>query len=522
MKRLLLFFALFTITLTGYSQNSDFTILCLAAHPDDEDGATLAYYSKLYGYNAYTLFYTRGEGGQNETGTELNDALGRIREQECYDAAVIQGSKACFLGCLDFGYSKTAKETFRLWDSKSYVLEKLVYMIRLIQPDVVITNHDTITVEPYRQHGNHQAVGISIYEAFEKAADPDYHIEQYIDGVSPWQIKKLYFRVYDTTRTGLFTIDITAKDPGGRSIQDISWEALTRHKTQGMDKLDRNSNWVSGKRKYELIRSDKMYPTEGDDLFTGLTPEEKRSNVKLISFKTKYNYQDTFRVQLSDFKFDYSTKIGFVKTYDSSIEDFMKKFELDYKLIDSTELAESTLELYDVILIDMRAYFYRNDLVNNNSKILEYVNNGGNVICFYNKPQDWNGKGNPAPYPVYITSERVTEEDARVTILDPQHKYFNVPNEMNENDWDGWVQERSIYLPTDSSASQDYHKLLAMQDEDDPVPSTSLLWTVYGKGTYTYCSLALYRQLRLMNPGAIKLFLNMLSQKAERKKPFDK
>ncbi len=195
----LFFFILFS--LSSFAQSSNYTILCVAAHPDDEDGATLAYYSLIKGYEAYTVFYTRGEGGQNEIGPELNDELGKVREKECDEAAKIQGSKDYFLGCLDFGFSKTAKETFKFWGGKDSVLAKIVYMIRLIRPDVVITNHDTITTKPNRQHGNHQAVGISIFEAFDKAADPNYHAEQLTNGIEPWQIKKLFFREFDTTKT---------------------------------------------------------------------------------------------------------------------------------------------------------------------------------------------------------------------------------------------------------------------------------------------------------------------------------
>src|SRR5438876_9671083 len=107
MRRILYRFLFFLlITLSLYSQNSILTILCVAAHPDDEDGATLAYYSKLYGYNAYTVFYTRGEGGQNETGPELYDELGKIREQERYNTAPIQDSQAYLFGELDIGLSK--------------------------------------------------------------------------------------------------------------------------------------------------------------------------------------------------------------------------------------------------------------------------------------------------------------------------------------------------------------------------------------------------------------------------------
>ncbi|HJY63115.1 MAG TPA: PIG-L family deacetylase, partial [Ignavibacteria bacterium] len=304
---LFLFLALF-INLT-YTQKSpvgvlrtNLTLLCVAAHPDDEDGATLAYYSKIMGYNAYTIFYTRGEGGQNEIGAELNDELGRIREQECYNAAAIQGSIPYFLGCLDFGYSKTAKETFRFWGGKDSVLQKIVYMIRVIRPDVIISNHDTITTKPNRQHGHHQAVGITIFEAFDKAADPFYHQEQLVNGITPWQIKKLFIRTDDTTKTsGIFTVDIYQNDAAGKTMFETSVEALNQHKTQGMDKLDwKNIPDVAKERHYELIRSDKMYPLEGNDLFEGLVPNEKL-DVKLESFTTYYNYkkvnpQDSMRL----------------------------------------------------------------------------------------------------------------------------------------------------------------------------------------------------------------------------------
>jgi LmbE family N-acetylglucosaminyl deacetylase len=116
---------------------------------------------------------------------------------------------------------KSAKETFKFWGGEDSVLARIVYFIRELRPDVVITNHDTITTKPNRQHGNHQAVGITIYEAFDKAADPNYHPEQLVNGITPWQIKKLYFRVYDTTKNkGIVTIDIQKKD-NGETIEDL-------------------------------------------------------------------------------------------------------------------------------------------------------------------------------------------------------------------------------------------------------------------------------------------------------------
>ncbi|MCI0448872.1 MAG: PIG-L family deacetylase [Chlorobi bacterium] len=510
------------ISLSVFSQNSNFTILCIAAHPDDEDGATLAYYSRIKEYNAYTIFYTRGEGGQNETGPELYDELGKLRERECYEAAEIQGSKAYFLGFLDFGYSKTAKETFRFWGGGDSILERIVYMIRLIRPDVVITNHDTITTKPKRQHGHHQVCGITIYNAFEKASDPNYHPEQLVDGVEPWQIKKLYFRVYDTTRTdGLFSIDVYQKDLSGKTIKQIAIDALSKHRTQGMDKLDwENIPEVANQRRYELVRSDKMYPVEGSDLFEGLEPIEKSVNFELKSYPTIYSYykvnpEDSLRI-LKSVKHT-TWAVGLVSTYDNTLVRILNAFHVGYSVVTPFDVEKGELSslIYQTIILDLRAYFYRPDVVKFNEKLLKYVEDGGNLIVFYNKPQDWNGF-NFGPFPIYLTNERVTEEDTEVKVLEPYLRLFRSPNVIYESDWDGWVQERSVYLPSDDTlkTSSKYHKLLSMNDENDPVPSTSLLYAVCGSGTYIYCSLALYRQLRVFNEGALKLFMNMISTRS--------
>lgn len=503
-----------------FSQSQNLTILCVAAHPDDEDGATLAYYSLIKGYNAYTVFYTRGEGGQNEIGPELYDKLGEIREQECFNAAKIQGSKPYFLGFLDFGFSKTAKETFKFWGGKDSVLKRIVFMIRVIRPDVVITNHDTITTKPYRQHGNHQVVGISIYDAFDRAADPSYHPEQLVGGVKPWQIKKLYFREFDTTKTdNIVTVDIGQMSSNGKTIEDISFEALSQHRTQGMDKIKLNDiPDVFRERKYVMVRSDMDYPFDKNDLFSGIQPHASSPlKSELKSYKTKYSYfflnpSDSLDI-LSKLKFSENTRIGLVRSYDNTIANTLNAFGVKFDTLSSEMLTNGNLNKYSILILDIRAYLYRHDLEDYNVRILDYVNAGGNVLCFYQKPQDWNGN-NYSPYPIYITSERVTEEDAPVTELDANDWLFNRPNKIKSEDWNSWVQERNIYLPSDDTSltSPKYKRLLAMSDEDDPVPSTSLLHADYGAGTYTYCSLALYRQLKIFNEGGLKLFLNMISQ----------
>src|SRR5258707_8258616 len=124
------------------SSKGSLVLMCLSAHPDDEDGAALAYYAKLKGVKTYSLFATRGEGGQNEIGSELYEDLGILRTKETEAAAKILGSEIYFLGFPDFGYSKTAKETFAKWGGRDSVEARLGYFIRAPQPDLIITNHD--------------------------------------------------------------------------------------------------------------------------------------------------------------------------------------------------------------------------------------------------------------------------------------------------------------------------------------------------------------------------------------------
>ncbi|HEY9165884.1 MAG TPA: PIG-L family deacetylase [Candidatus Kryptonia bacterium] len=606
------------VAVSGSPQgNKALVLMCLSAHPDDEDGATLAYYSRIRHIKAYSIFYTRGEGGQNVTGPELYNELAELRTEETMSAANILGTQIYFLGFSDFGFSKTARETFRMWGGKDSVLSRIVYMIRALKPDVIITNHDTITTLPNRQHGNHQAVGITAFEAFDKAADPTYHPEQLGRGITPWQVKKLYFRVLNESKLkddSLVGID-TDKRVGSRTVQQIAWDALKQHKTQGMDLLDfKDLPDVFRRPVYKLVRQDMNYPYDAHDLFSGLHPTAHppaelpaRYSVVLNPFSIfvspKYSlirkqdttgggyelkfHLDTFNhtgkylefsliiiwsrqrlyvehqvlgtqvrdglsvtvdlpaavadndslvfnavphlkeaipglTTMSDVaylktvsaKFDSSDYIGLVGTYDNTLQNVLEEFGVKHEMIDSSTLATGDLGKFTTIVLDIRGYLYRSDLVKYNSRLLDYVSNGGNVVCFYNRPPEWDGH-NYAPYPIGVTEERVTEEDRPVTILDPTNQLFHYPNEISASDWDGWVQERSIYLPSGDTAltSAKYERLLAMSDEGETEPSTSLLWARYGKGSYVYTSLALYRQIKDLNNGGVRMLFNLISEK---------
>src|ERR1044071_2568720 len=142
-----------------------FTILAIAAHPDDVDEGTLAYYHKNFGARTVIAFATRGEGGESPSHSELNQELGLVRTREALAMTRVLGADAFFLNLRDFGYSKSAEEALNACGHDE-ALRQLVRAIRLLRPDVIITNHDASTGD-----GQQQAIARLALEAFKEAGD---------------------------------------------------------------------------------------------------------------------------------------------------------------------------------------------------------------------------------------------------------------------------------------------------------------------------------------------------------------
>ena len=251
----------------------DGVVMNLSAHPDDEDGATLAYYRMKWGVKTYSVFFTRGEGGQNEKGPELYEELGVLRTAETGEAARIQGTEPIFLNLMDFGFSKTASETFRKWGGQTEVLRRLVYVIRKVKPDILCTNHNTID-----GHGHHQAVAITAIAAFDAAADSTMFPEQLREpGVTLWQPRKLYFRIFNRPEFGLGSVGaadvvnmIDEMNPAhAMTYLDIAATALRMHKTQGMDRADLR-RFSRGQSMYKLMRTNSLYDRDTTTFFGGI------------------------------------------------------------------------------------------------------------------------------------------------------------------------------------------------------------------------------------------------------------
>src|SRR5467141_2394823 len=211
-----------------------FTVMCIAAHPDDEDGTSLIVMRRKFGAHTVSLFSTFGEGGQNAIGPELYEELGAIRARETMAAAEIQGSEPHFLGLKDFGFSKSADEAFRFWGHEE-ALRRMVLEIRKLRPDVIITNHSVTN----NDHGHHQATARLELEAFDAAADPARFPEQLKDGVTVWQVQRLFVRVGRSNQAQAETSPVVTIDPNERDqirntiYAEEALRGLQKHATQG-------------------------------------------------------------------------------------------------------------------------------------------------------------------------------------------------------------------------------------------------------------------------------------------------
>lgn len=786
------------------------TFLNTGAHPDDERSDFLAYLSRGLGVKTSSLIANRGEGGQNEIGDELGNALGIIRSREMIEAAKITGVKAYHLSettsdsIYDFGFSKTPEETLSKW-GENLTYERLIRFIRTYQPDIVMPsfrNDDT-------QHGHHRTMEILSERAFKDAADPTVFPDQLKEGLSTWQIKKLYLPSgsNDPVTT---TLEIGMYDPiYGMTYPQLGEQSRYMHKSQGMGsdipseprqfKLEllysavqsKNSNKLFAGIPYNFSEWAKTLPAKEDGLkkqFTKLQQElnqiihsypkrdrifkqtqkalkdvrnlEKKtkkaklnkemkadllhklslkeeqlqtasiisSNLKVtakaqsniltkgqqttvqvslnnngkeklkkvnvslnvpkgwkvtskdgskdlkpgkklnLSFDVKVpkdaeyyhaykqpaiqasiqyessgtktvhvqelegtvavlpdvsatlspenivvntanvqkevpvtvklkNYREgktsssvrlkipagwkvspqtakvnfdkkleerevTFKlappknIQAGDFnlsavttvngksfdstiqeiKYDHigtfyyqypaelkgvafellkpdHLKVGYIDSGFDKVADYLTNAGFDITKLSEADLATGDLNQYDTIVTGIRAYLSRDDLLQNNARLLKYVEDGGHLVVQYHKPGDRWDPLQTAPYKLKIGDPsirwRVTDENAKVTMLKPDSPLFNYPNKITDSDWDNWIQERGLYYPMEWD--NQFETFVSMADPNEDPFTGGILMAKYGKGTYLYTNLVFYRQIQGQVPGGYRIFTNLIS-----------
>ena len=217
----------------------------------------------------------------------------------------------------------------------------------------------------------------------------------------------------------------------------------------------------------------------------------------------------TATVNVLDVTVPENFRVGYVMGEGDSVADALTALGFEVEMLSPEQIANADLSVYDSIVLGVRAYLTRGDLVANHDRLMAYVEEGGNLVVQYNK-YEWDGvmEGGPGPYPTAMSWNRVTEEDAPVTMLEPDNVLLNYPNDITQEDFEGWVQERGLYWL--GEWDKRYTPLLSSFDTGMEPFEGGLLTTEYGEGRWTYAGWAFFRELPAGVPGAYRLFTNLV------------
>ncbi|KON67569.1 hypothetical protein AKG34_01015 [Peribacillus butanolivorans] len=212
-----------------------------------------------------------------------------------------------------------------------------------------------------------------------------------------------------------------------------------------------------------------------------------------------------------------SLKVGYIESGFDKVADYLSNTGLNITKLTADDLALGDLSQYDTIVTGIRAYLSREDLKTNNARLLQYVENGGHLVVQYHKPGDGWDALTTAPYPLTIGNPsirwRVTDEKATVNVLKPESALFNYPNKITTDDWNNWVQERGLYFPM--KWDERFETFISMADPNEEPFDGGILMANYGKGTYLYTNLVLYRQIQSQVPGGYRIMTNLISYGAQ-------
>lgn len=201
--------------------------------------------------------------------------------------------------------------------------------------------------------------------------------------------------------------------------------------------------------------------------------------------------------------------IGYLPGAGDAIPEALENIGFKVTSLDKGTISTSDLSRFDAIVVGIRAYNTNTDMPNIQPRLLEYVKRGGTLVVQYNVSR---GLRIPmkeiGPYPLQVSRDRTTVEEAEVRILAPEHPVLNYPNKITSADFDGWVQERGLYFP--NQWDERYTPILSSNDPGEPARDGGMLVAEYGKGHYVYTGYSFFRELPAGVPGAYRLFANLV------------
>jgi LmbE family N-acetylglucosaminyl deacetylase len=208
-------------------------------------------------------------------------------------------------------------------------------------------------------------------------------------------------------------------------------------------------------------------------------------------------------------------KIGYIEGAGDYVGTALQQMGYDVKILSDLDLANENLSQFDAIVTGVRAYNTRESLSSHYSRLMKYIEAGGNLIVQYNTSNQLGPlRAKIGPYPFNISRTRVTDEGASVRIVKPDHPALNYPNKITAGDFENWVQERSQYHA--QNWDKRYETLFAMHDPGEQEDEGSLIIAKYGKGSFVYTGLVFYRELPAGVPGAYRLLANLIALNKKR------
>ena len=200
--------------------------------------------------------------------------------------------------------------------------------------------------------------------------------------------------------------------------------------------------------------------------------------------------------------------IGYIMGAGDKVPESLRQIGYRVDLLKDADITASNLKKYDAVMVGVRAYNTNKRMKFHQNTLLEYVKNGGNMVVQYNTNRRLVTK-NLGPYPLTLSRDRVTVEEAKMDFLKPAHPVLNQPNKITQSDFEDWVQERGLYFP--NKWDEKYDAIFACKDPGETSKKGSLLVAKYGKGYYVYTGLSFFRELPAGVVGAYRLMANILS-----------
>lgn len=200
--------------------------------------------------------------------------------------------------------------------------------------------------------------------------------------------------------------------------------------------------------------------------------------------------------------------IGYIEGAGDVVPQALQQIGYTVEKIGPENISAEKLAKFDAVVMGVRAYNVVDQLRQKQDELLKYVHEGGNLIVQYNTNRGLK-TNKIAPYPLELSRDRVTDENAAVTFLAKDHPVLNTPNKITSKDFEGWVQERGLYFPDEWAP--EFTPILSMSDEGETAKEGSLLIAPYGKGNYIYTGLSFFREFPAGVPGAFRLFANLIS-----------